>query len=486
MHQTNYLKVSITPKKKGKKMKQFYELAERIIMRVNMNLRTHNFIADEYIELVDISKFMGSHSFYGVSSSYPIYFTFKHSSMSGSYLLGKCVADHSLIYKSDIRGDELKRKGETFVYGDQKIPIKNDEVIYIRDSFLIKTLVHSCSHNPESPEQFLIRNTIAMHYANIHGAITQGCFLGAFATIDLSHIYSSIIGDFSYVQAEHIFSKNIEPGTIYIKNKKFEFNYKFSKKVLNKYIKTKKNKKPEGVFIDFIESRKIDMEKLFEGINHNVNFDIPENSNFNQYAVARGEIHIGENVLVSQRAYLDNAWLGEGANAQENSYIINSHLSGYDITAHGAKIINAFLEEKVFVGFNSFIHGIAGSTIKIGTGTIIMPHTIIDIKESLEIKENLLVWGYIQNKKDLEENSISLNDLEKIKDGFKKGSLKFSGSGKAFVVAFKNRIEHILEANGAFEKQGHAQGNRNISFNALQPYLIGEKQGLYPTMDIRE
>ncbi|MDY6810768.1 MAG: hypothetical protein SW127_17395, partial [Actinomycetota bacterium] len=40
-------------------------------------------------------------------------------------------------------------------------------------------------------------------------------------------------------------------------------------------------------------------------------------------------------------------WLGKGANAQEQCYIINSHLEGFDITAHGAKIIEADLGKNV-------------------------------------------------------------------------------------------------------------------------------------------
>jgi hypothetical protein len=57
------------------------------------------------------------------------------------------------------------------------------------------------------------------------------------------------------------------------------------------------------------------------------------------------------------------------------------------------------------------------------------------------------------------------------------------------VKAFRDRIHHILEANGAFydgsNHKGHAQKNQNISFNTIQPYPEGEFKGLYPTIVIR-
>ena len=65
----------------------------------------------------------------------------------------------------------------------------------------------------------------------------------------------------------------------------------------------------------------------------------------------------------------------------------------------------------------------------------------------------------------------------------------FEGSGAAFVNAFRERIHHILEANGALfegtKNRGHAQKNQNISFNTIQPYPDGALQGMYPTILIR-
>jgi hypothetical protein len=67
--------------------------------------------------------------------------------------------------------------------------------------------------------------------------------------------------------------------------------------------------------------------------------------------------------------------------------------------------------------------------------------------------------------------------------------MQFQGKGKAFVEAFQHRIDHILEANGAFydgsRNRGHAQKNQDISFNTIQPYSSGTMKGLYPTIEIR-
>jgi len=65
----------------------------------------------------------------------------------------------------------------------------------------------------------------------------------------------------------------------------------------------------------------------------------------------------------------------------------------------------------------------------------------------------------------------------------------FEGTGARFVTTFRERIHHILEANGAFyngtKGKGHAHKNQNISFNLIQPYPEGEFEGLYPTIIIR-
>jgi carbonic anhydrase/acetyltransferase-like protein (isoleucine patch superfamily) len=205
--------------------------------------------------------------------------------------------------------------------------------------------------------------------------------------------------------------------------------------------------------------------------------------------VIKPETQVGENVLIAQRAYIENSVLGKGANAQENCFIINSWLQGNNVTAHGAKLIDAQLEENVFVGFNSFIRGLPDGALAIGRGTIIMPHTIIDLKEPLSIPAEQLVWGYISNPEDLKQQSIPLKQLAITTSPLKIGDMEFRGSGTRFVAAFQNRINHILESNGAYfdgvKTRGHAQTGQNVSYNIIQAYPIGPQQGIFPTIDIQ-
>jgi len=76
-----------------------------------------------------------------------------------------------------------------------------------------------------------------------------------------------------------------------------------------------------------------------------------------------------------------------------------------------------------------------------------------------------------------------------VKTTLSKGNMIFEGGGAGFVSAFKERIHHILKLNGAlFDGKvniGHAQRNQKISFNTLQPYPKGDKEGLYPTIIIQ-
>jgi hypothetical protein len=67
--------------------------------------------------------------------------------------------------------------------------------------------------------------------------------------------------------------------------------------------------------------------------------------------------------------------------------------------------------------------------------------------------------------------------------------MTFTGKGSVFIEAFRNRVNQILLANGALfnngEKRGHAQDDQNISFNLIQPYRTGEREGLYPSIRIK-
>ncbi|MEJ2661286.1 MAG: transferase, partial [Desulfobacteraceae bacterium] len=139
-------------------------------------------------------------------------------------------------------------------------------------------------------------------------------------------------------------------------------------------------------------------------------------------------------------------------------------------------------------GFNSFLHGTPRSPLTIGGNSVVMPHTIIDARTPLTIPDGQLVWGLITDEEELAANSIPLDEFYKINGAFNRGGMYFEGRGAAFVEAFRHRIDHILEANGAFfdgTYRGHAQKNQNISFNTIQPYPEGDLEGLYPTILIR-
>jgi carbonic anhydrase/acetyltransferase-like protein (isoleucine patch superfamily) len=472
-------------------MKELEKLIDRIINRVNINLREPAFDVRPYIQdIIPLPQFGKFYAFYGLTPHHPLYFRFHHSSLAGSYFLGKCMVDYSVLYKSDIRGDELKSKGDIHRYQNLDIPLHDDEVIHIKDSFLMKTLVHSFSHDPENLEEFLIQNTVALNYANIHGSTVEGCFLAPFSSVDLTTLHDCVIGTFAYVQVGELAHQLVEAGKIWIRREDlFDFQYVFSPEVLKKYIDSEPGKVPSGIFMDFIEICKPDFQRVFDGVHAKSPVKIPRGAALNRFAVVKGQTRIRRNCLVAQRAFLENAYLGRGANAQENCYILDSHLEENDVTAHGGKIIQAYIGSKVFVGFNSFLRGGTENPLKIGAGCIIMPHTIIDLEEPLEIPAGHLVWGFVKNRKELKEHCLPLEKLAGLKKAFKMGRMQFQGDGEAFVKGFQNRIDHILEANGAFfdgsRNRGHAQKNQDISFNTIQPYSTGLMKGLYPTIEIR-
>lgn len=471
-------------------MKNLEKLLDRIINQLNVNLRRLDFNAEPYLRgRLTPAKLLKFYAFYGISSQHPIHFHFSNSNLAGSYFLGQCKVDNSILYKSDIRGDELKAKGDVYVFHGRKLIAEENEVIWIKNSFLVKTLVHSYSHDPEKLELFLIKNSATCSYSNIHGSPLEGCFISPFSTVDLTSLYDCVIGRYAYVQTGELEHEWVPDGQIWIRNPgAFEFKYRHSTDVLDRYVAYQPGKPVQGLFTDFVEDKEDAFQRLFEVVHRKAPIPVPAGATLNRYAVIRGDTTISENVLVAQRAYIENSWLGKGANAQENCYVIHSFLKGYVVMAHGAKIIYTLLDTRVFVGFNSFLRGNLGCPLTIGSGSIIIPHTIIDLEEPLNIPANHLVWGHIRNAKDLENNSISLEKLAGTDGEIQVGDMTFTGSGALFVDAFKSRIEHILSDNGAYfdgrKNRGHAQKGQNISYNIIQPYSVGPFRGLFPTIDI--
>ncbi|MBF0230703.1 MAG: transferase, partial [Desulfamplus sp.] len=96
-------------------MQELQKLYDRIIQRVNINLRELEFDVNPYVKnLIPFEQMVKFYAFFGISPHHPLNFQFKHSNLAGSYFLGQCKITNSLLYKSDIRGDELKKKGDIF------------------------------------------------------------------------------------------------------------------------------------------------------------------------------------------------------------------------------------------------------------------------------------------------------------------------------------------------------------------------------------
>ena len=210
----------------------------------------------------------------------------------------------------------------------------------------------------------------------------------------------------------------VDPGTIWVrKNGVFNFHYRFEPSILDRYIRFVPDKPPTGLLMDFVNGYKEDFVKVFDVVHLEPPFPIPFGAALDRYAVWKGKTAINENVLVAQRAYLESAWLGKGANAQENCYIIHSRLEGENVTAHGGKVIHTRLGRKVFVGFNAFLRGTRTCPLTVGEETIVMPHTIIDLDEPLNIPPRHMVWGYIRNQTDLREHSLSFDRFSSVKTG---------------------------------------------------------------------
>ncbi|HBD07129.1 MAG TPA: transferase, partial [Syntrophobacteraceae bacterium] len=93
-------------------MNQLQRLTERIIDRVNINLREPSWDVGPYVRgLIPADQFSRFYAFYGLTPHHPLHFHFRQCGLAGSYFLGKCIVEHAILYKSDIRGDELKKRG---------------------------------------------------------------------------------------------------------------------------------------------------------------------------------------------------------------------------------------------------------------------------------------------------------------------------------------------------------------------------------------
>ena len=109
---------------------------------------------------------------------------------------------------------------------------------------------------------------------------------------------------------------------------------------LSRYIEFSAGRPPRGLLIDFVEKHQDAFQSVFETVHMAPPVTVPATASVDRYALLDPRTRIGENVLVAQRALLQNAWLGRGANAQENCYLVNCRLEGPSVTAHGAEAIS--------------------------------------------------------------------------------------------------------------------------------------------------
>ncbi len=178
--------------------------------------------------------------------------------------------------------------------------------------------MHNFSHDPETLETFFIRDTVSTHYVNIHGSPSDGCFMGPFSTVDLTTIRDCVVGEYAYVQAGEISHLKVPPGTVWVrKPDEFNFMYRYPLDKLSNYIYFNAGSPPQGIFMDFVEDRKEAFQRVFNVVNIDSPVHVPDSASLDRFAVLKPKTTIGENVLVAQRAYLQNSTLGKGANARD-------------------------------------------------------------------------------------------------------------------------------------------------------------------------
>jgi hypothetical protein len=134
--------------------------------------------------------------------------------------------------------------------------------------------------------------------------------LGPFATVDLTTMRDCVIGTFSYIQAGEIGHLNVGPGTVWVRAPdKFNFLYRHPLDKLSRYIKFIAGRTPQGFIMDFLEDRKGAFQSVFDVVNIGPSVPVPPNASLDRYAVIKPKTRISENVLIAQRAYLQNAFI---------------------------------------------------------------------------------------------------------------------------------------------------------------------------------
>ncbi len=72
-------------------MKELERLFDRIILRVNVNLREHDYDVNPLVQdLISADKMTKFYAFYGITPHHPLNFQFRNSNLAGSHFMGKC------------------------------------------------------------------------------------------------------------------------------------------------------------------------------------------------------------------------------------------------------------------------------------------------------------------------------------------------------------------------------------------------------------
>ena len=92
-------------------MKEIKRLVDHFADRVNINLREASFDIGSYIrKRIPSYWFARFYALHAFTPHRPVHFRLGKLCFAGSYFLGRCRVEHSILCKSHVRGDELKTR----------------------------------------------------------------------------------------------------------------------------------------------------------------------------------------------------------------------------------------------------------------------------------------------------------------------------------------------------------------------------------------
>ncbi len=471
-------------------MKNLNTLIHKITRKINITLTEHHCVVEpDALIGPELDNLVATFATCEMEVASRLNINVADSSICGSYLQGRCQVERSVVHLSEIRGDALKKKGDPLL-ADSSVYTEQDEMITISDSYLNKVLIHHCSHNPETPEEFFIRNTLAADYSTINGSTVEGAWLNFFSTLDKTIVRSSVIGYFCYINTGELLHHRVENGTVWYETEAFRFLYTYPEEALKPYVSCDSDHSCSGVLAGLTETlqktRNAFPKRLYERETAH-----PFTETINRFAVIDDRCDVTEEVAIRQRVYLENVQIGPGSVLMENSCVQSSTLKGAVLISHGCHIKHTDMEAQVFTGINCFLNGRKNANITIGTGALILPHTIIDPVASIHIPEHTIIWGLIRTPEDLEINAIPIHRLLSNGNDFQtiiSGRMTFEGNGEAFVNHLLQEMDSIFndrKPSDQKEKMQPVQSYCNTTIHILQPYANGPNKGMYPTIRMK-